>query len=66
MRIELTRAEVDAVLWATGNFTHANAYDIDEMVSNGLSRSQAKALLRAEDKMRLVGNYKPIRKTGEA
>ncbi len=49
--IKLTAAELEAVLWAVGNMTDGNARDIDEMMACGITRREARNLLRAEIKM---------------
>lgn len=51
MKIDLTPAELEAALWAVGMQTIGNACDIDEIVSCGISRKEAYALLRAYSKM---------------
>lgn len=65
MKIELTRAEVEAVLWAVGQFTESNANDIQEMKRCGMSAHSAKALIRADNKLREQGHYRRLIKTDE-
>lgn len=57
MNVQLSPKELHAVLWAVGQFTSGNAYAIKEMMLDGLSRSQAQALIRAEVKL-----YAPLKK----
>jgi hypothetical protein len=51
MKIELTPAELDAVLWAIGMQTTGNANDIDEMMACGMTRPMCRALIKAESKL---------------
>lgn len=51
-KVQLTKPQAEAVLYAIGNFTTANARDIREMMLCGFTRHGALALLRAEQKIR--------------
>jgi uncharacterized protein YoaH (UPF0181 family) len=65
MKVQLTRIELSAVLWAVGQHSESNANDIVEMMSEGLSRAEAKALIRANVKLRNAGRYKQNIKPGD-
>ena len=52
IKLDLTECEYDQIMLAISQMTGGNAYDIDEMMMCGMTRPQAAALLRAEEKLR--------------
>ena len=66
MKLDLSRSELEAVQWATGQHTESNANDVKEMMLEGLSRNEAKALIRANAKIREKLGYKPMLKPEES
>lgn len=56
--VTLTRAEYDQLMWAAGQMIDGNARDIDEMMLCGMTRSAAKTLFRADQKMREAASLK--------
>lgn len=50
--INLSKAELEAVLWAVSQHTDGNGRDVDELMLEGLTEEQAVALFAAEKKLK--------------
>ena len=60
MKRQLTRFELDQVLWAVSQFTDANARDLNQMRKDGLTTRQAKALCKADLKLRALADARDL------